>query len=200
MGWPGVVLFALGAGIVTGILGSIPATEGTSFRDIAITYEWWVIFAFIIAANCAKSWECALKTFVFFLISQPVIFAVEVLCGQVTADMALYYYSAFWGPATLFTLPGGFIAYFIQKRNALGVVVLGLGCALQMLLGASHITAMIQTPPFHLLSAVVCFVSAVWMPFLIQKSTKNRIATLAIAVGVTVVLLVLLAMGGRSLV
>ncbi len=199
MGWPGVVLFAIGAGLITGILGSIPATEGTSFRDIAISYEWWVIFAFIIACNCKKGWESALKTFVFFLVSQPLVFAVEVLCGHLGADMALYYYSSIWGPATLFTLPGGFVAYFIQKQNALGPIVLGLGCTLQLFLGVSYTMKAIQTPPFHLLSALVCFASVFVMTFCIQKSTKNRVATLAIAVGVTVLLVALLVLDGRTL-
>ncbi len=200
MGWPGVILFALVAGVVTGILGSIPATEGTSFRDIAIGYEWWVIFAFVIASNCKKNRESALKIFVFFLISQPVIFAVEVLCGHITANMALYYYSSVWGPATLLTLPGGFIAYYIQKQNALGPIVLGLGCMIQLILGVSYAMQVMQTPPFHLLSALVCFASVAVMTFSIQKSTKNRVATLAVAVGVTALLVVLVVATGRSLV
>ncbi len=199
MGWPGVIMFAIGAGLVTGILASIPATDGTSFRDISISYEWWVIFAFIIASNCRKNWESALKTFVFFLISQPLIFAVEVLLGAVVADMAWYYYSCIWGPATLFTLPGGFIAYYIQKQNAIGPIVLGLGCTLQLILGVSYTLKAVQTPPFHLLSALVCFASVAVMTFCIQKSTKNRVATFAIAVGVTVLLVVLLVLDGRTL-
>lgn len=36
MGWLAVILFAVVAGAYTGIVGSIPAAEGTSFKDIAI--------------------------------------------------------------------------------------------------------------------------------------------------------------------
>ena len=39
MGWLAVILFAVVAGAYTGIVGSIPAAEGTSFKDIAISYE-----------------------------------------------------------------------------------------------------------------------------------------------------------------
>ena len=91
MGWLAVILFAVVAGAYTGIVGFIPASEGTSFKDIAISYEWWVIFAVVIASNCTKSWESALKIFVFFLISQPLCFIVEVVFG-LSVDQALYYY------------------------------------------------------------------------------------------------------------
>ena len=57
MGWLAVILFAVVAGAYTGIVGSIPAAEGTSFKDIAISYEWWGIFAVVIASTCTKSWE-----------------------------------------------------------------------------------------------------------------------------------------------
>lgn len=116
MGWLAVILFAVVAGAYTGIVGSIPAAEGTSFKDIAISYEWWVIFAVVIASNCTKSWESALKIFVFFLISQPLCFIVEVVFG-LSVDQALYYYCSIWGPATLLALPGGFIAYLHQQAK-----------------------------------------------------------------------------------
>ena len=51
MGWPVVVVLALVAGAYTGLMGSLPVTEGTSLRDIAITHEWWIVFAFAIATN-----------------------------------------------------------------------------------------------------------------------------------------------------
>ena len=199
MSWPATVLFALGAGLYTAVMNSIPLTEGTSFRDIAVSYEWWVVFAFIIASNCKKGWESALKTFVFFLISQPLIFGVEVLLGTLSADMAWYYYSTIWGPITLLTLPGGFIAHLITRQDALGCIILGLGCAIDCLMGVSYTLRMLSNPPYHLLTAVCCFVAAVVMCYCIQHDNKRRAASLLIALGVTVVFVALVVAGERSL-
>lgn len=180
MTWPVVLIFGLVAGVYTGLMNSIPALANTSFHDIAETHEWWVIFAFVIAANSKKGWQCALKTFVFFLVSQPLCFLTEVLLGAVSADMAMYYYFTNWGPATLFTLPGGFIAFFITRQNPLGWIVLGMGCALQAILGCHHFGVMLKNPPFHLLTVLVCFASIFFMTWQIQRDKKGRIATIAI--------------------
>ena len=200
MSWPIVLVFAVVAGLITGILGSIPATEGTSFRDIAISHEWWVIFAFAIASNSQKNWESALKIFVFFLISQPVVFAIEVLLGQVTADMAIYYYTSIWGPATLATLPGGFLAFYIKKQNPFGWIILGLGNTIQAVYGVHYLASAITTPPFHILTAIVCFASIFIMAFQIQQDRKGRVATLSITAGITLLLAVLLIVSGRTLI
>lgn len=199
MGWPAVVLFGAIAGIYTGIMGSVPALAESSFHDIAVSYEWWVIFAFIIAANCKKSWESALKVFVFFLISQPLCFLTEVALGTLTSDLAIYYYRAIWGPATLFTLPGGFIAFYIGKQNALGCVILGLGNTIQAVMGLHYLGMFIATPPFHLLTTIVCFGSIIVMTLAIQKSAKNRILAFAVALVATTALFALVVMSGRVL-
>ena len=189
MGWLAVILFAVVAGAYTGIVGSIPAAEGTSFKDIAISYEWWVIFAVVIASNCTKSWESALKIFVFFLISQPLCFIVEVVFG-LSVDQALYYYCSIWGPATLLTLPGGFIAYYINRQNVFGSVILGLGNSIQAFLGITYIIQMLGNPPYHLLI----------MTFQIQKDNGNRVISLLVPVVVAVAALVLIRMTGRVIV
>lgn len=181
MSWIATIVFAICAGIYTGIVAIIPATENTSFRDIAISFEWWVIFAFIIASNCKKNWEAALKIFLFFVISQPLIFGVEVLFGYLDADMAIFYYTTNWGPKTLCTLPGGLVAFYISKQNALGATILGLGCSIQAILGAHYFTQAMQSFPNHIISSIVCFASIFIMILSIQKQTRWRIISLAVA-------------------
>ena len=180
MSWIHVIVFAVVAGAWTAAMNMIPITEGTSFRDIAITYEWWLIFAFIIAANCKKSWECALKVFVFFLISQPLIFGLEVVFGGLDAQLAYYYIYSNWGPKIIMTLPGGFIAFFINKQNWLGAIILGLGNAIQAIMGVAYIGEMMKNFPFHILSVIVSFASIFIMVWCIQKEKKFRIASLVV--------------------
>ncbi len=199
MRWLTVVLFALAAGLVTGILASIPSIKQTSLGDITVSYEWWLIFAFVIASNCTKNWESALKTFVFFLISQPLVFAVEVMVGALDIDRAMYFYTTIWGPVTLLTLPGGFIAYYIGKQNVLGSVVLGLGNAIQALMGVHYLAAVIANPPFHLVTAIVCFASIFVMLFQIQSNNRNRAISLLVTVAVSGTLVAYALMSGLTI-
>ena len=131
MRWASVILFSICAGVYTGIVMLIPALNNTSFQDIGTYYEWWLIFAVIIVVNCKSSLEAMLKCFVFFLISQPLVFAVEVVFGPLSLERAIYYYTRIWFPITLLTLPGGFLAYYCKKQNIAGAIVLGMGNTIQ---------------------------------------------------------------------
>ena len=200
MGWPAVVAFAVVAGLYTGAMGSIPATYGTSLRDIAISFEWWVIFEFVIAANCRGVWECGAKTLAFFTISQPVIYAVEILSGGIDPQVALMAYCGTWGPETLLTLPGGMLAHCIRRQDALGAAVLGLGNAIQAFVGLAYVVQMLQNPPFHLLSALVSFASIAVMCLAIQRTRRGRAICLLTTVAAIAAVLVFLRLSGRVIV
>ena len=113
MTWPIVCGFAVIIGIYVGVINQIPIMHDTSFQDVAVTLEWWVLFAVLIVSNCKSAREAGLKCLVFFLISQPVIYLVEL--PAIGLDKALYYYTSIWLPVSLLTLPGGAIA-FLAKR------------------------------------------------------------------------------------
>ena len=76
--WPKTIILAIVIAVYTGLINQIPFLLNTSFRDIAITLEAWMFFAMIIMMNAKSSLDFALKTFIFFLISQPLIYLVEV--------------------------------------------------------------------------------------------------------------------------
>lgn len=57
MRWSHVVGMAILSGIITGVLAQTSFLADTSFSNITVTYEWWV----------------------FFLISQTLVFVVEWL-------------------------------------------------------------------------------------------------------------------------
>lgn len=92
MTWPIVCGFAVIIGVYVGVINQIPILHDTSFQDIAVTLEWWVLFAVLIVSNCKSAWEAGLKCLVFFLISQPVIYLVEL--PAIGLDKALYYYTS----------------------------------------------------------------------------------------------------------
>lgn len=199
MTWLKVILFAILAGVYTGAVMIIPFLKDTSFQDIGVSYEWWVIFAVIIVVNCQKSWEAMLKCFAFFLISQPLVYLVEIVSGNLAFEMGWYYYTTMWLPMTLLTLPGGFIAYFCKKQNVLGGVILGLGNTIQAILAAVYFAMTAKHFPFHLLSGLVCLGSIIVMSFFIQKKWKNRLIAILLPIVLTVAILVLAKANGRVL-
>lgn len=196
MAWIKVILFAVIAGVYTGLVMLVPAFEDTSFQDIGKLYEWWVIFAVIVVVNCKKNWEAMLKCFVFFLISQPIVFAVEVLFNHITADQAIQYYRI-WLIPTILTIPGGFIAFHCKKQNTLGAVVLGLGNTIQLVMGIQYIVKCVSDFPHHILSFLVSVVSIFVMSFAIQKDKKNRLISLILPAILAGLLAILAASTGR---
>lgn len=199
MSWPRVILFAVLAGIYTGAVMLFPALESTSFQDIGIYYEWWVIFAVIIVVNCKKGIEAALKCFVFFLISQPLVYITEIVFGSLTLELAKMYYFSTWLPMTFLTLPGGFIAYFCKKQNLLGSVILGLGNTLMLGMGLFYALNTVRNFPHHLLSALVCFAAVIIMTLSIQKEKKNRALAFILPIVLVAAVAVLAKLTGRVL-
>ena len=199
MSWPVVILFAVVAGAYTGLVGSAKWLDNTSYRDIAVMVEWWVVFAVVIATNCKKPLECMLKIFVFFVISQPLVYLVEVALGATDASMAWMYYTTIWGPRTLLTLPGGLLAFYIKKENPFGGIVMGMTFATQMLMGVSYTLMMVSNPPRHVLSAIFCFASAVVMLVCIQKKPRERVVAMVTAVAIVAGIAAYLMLSGRVL-
>lgn len=181
MTWLKVIIFAVAAGVYTGAVMLIPALKNTSFQDIGVAFEWWVVFAVIIVVNCEKSTEAMLKCFVFFLISQPLVYLVEIIFGSMTFDLAWMYYSGMWLKMTFLTLPGGFIAYYCKKQNLLGSVILGLGNTIEGMMAFYYLICALRNFPSHILSALFSAAAIFVMSFCIQKQNKFR--WLSIAMG-----------------
>lgn len=189
MKWITVILFAVITGIYTGLIMLVPALKETSFQDIGISYEWWVLFAVIIVVNCEKSTEAMIKCFVFFLISQPLVYAVEIVFGNMTLHTAIGYYE-FWFKLTLLCLPGGFLAFYAKKQNLFGSIVLGLGNTILCVMGLDYCVRTKADFPHHLLTAIFCFAAIAVMSIGIQKKGKYRLIS-AIAVPLLITVLIL---------
>jgi len=190
MSWLRVIIFAVIAGVYSGLVMVVPALKDTSFQDIGISYEWWVIFAVIIVVNCAKGWEAALKCFIFFLISQPIIYLVQLPFGHLSFEMAKMYYLKIWLPITFATLPGGFIAWFSKEQSIRGSIVLGLGNTIQAVMAAAYFTKAFSSSGRHILSALVSLASIFVMTFCIQKEKRERIIAMATPVLLLVAILI----------
>ncbi len=112
--WKKLIIFAIITGVYTALMALIPFTKDTSFRDIAIMLEWWIFFGIIIISNSKKPIDSALKCFIFFLISQPLVYLIQVPFSSMGWKLFSYYrYCFYW---TLACLPMGFIGYYINKK------------------------------------------------------------------------------------
>ncbi len=198
MTWWKVVVFAIVIGVIVGLLMCVNAFYDTSFRDIGITHEWWILFAIIVVVNCSKSYEAAFKCFLFFLISQPVIYGTEVLMHHITLQEAIHFYYPNWFIQTLLTLPGGFIAYFCKKQNPFGAIILGIGNTLEVLMGVHYTSAVIKNFPHHLLTAIFCFVVVAITNIYVQKDKKNRLISILTTLVLIALLIIWLIMNNRT--
>lgn len=188
--WPKVIVFAIIAGVYTGVVNQIPALANTSFADIALTYECWVLFAVLVATNCASPLEAGLKTFVFFAISQPVVFLVEV--PTLGFSLAFTYLKAWLIPIVL-TFPGGMLAYLMKRRDWLGAVVVAVAVAFLGCLCAFHMAEAIGAFPRHLLTVVFCLAQMVVYPLVFLDDAKQRALSAVAAVAAVAVTFVLTA-------
>lgn len=197
MTWPVVCLSAAVIGVYVGVINQIPLLYDTSFRDIAVTCEWWVLFAVLIVSNCRSAWEAGLKCLVFFLISQPVIFLVEL--PAIGLDQALYYYVGIWLPISLLTLPGGAIAFCAKRQTVPGAVILGIGNLLVALVGVSYSRQLADSFPRHLLTVLSCVGIIAAMVLGVQKKWWTRLLSLTVTVLLTAAVIIWAALDGRTI-
>ncbi|AWK51631.1 hypothetical protein DIC82_11625 [Clostridium beijerinckii] len=183
--WSRVIIFAVITAVYTAIINLMPFLKETSFQDIAISLECWILFAVFIIVNCKKWWEASLKCFVFFLISQPLIYLIEVPFNSL--GWGIFQYYKYWFIMTVLTLPGATVAFQLKKKNWLSVLVLSVVTIFLSYMTVEYFNSARYNFPHHLLSAVFCLVLAIFLIIILLDKKKYRIAAL------TVVLIVLIA-------
>ena len=183
--WPKLIIFAVASAVVTAVLNEIPILHGTSFADIAIAFECWFLFAIIIITNSKKMIEAVLKCFVFFLISQPLIYLIEVPFEPLGWGVFGYYRR--WFIFTVLTIPGAAIAYLVKKKNLLSVFVLSVATGYCAYAAVTYARSAAADFPRHLLSAIFCAFLSLFFIFVLLDKKMHRILAIAIVVAVTVV-------------
>ena len=77
--WKKLIIFAIIAGVYTAIMAILPMAKDTSFADITITFEVWILFGILIIMNSKLAKDLALKCFVFFNKSTFNIFVASAI-------------------------------------------------------------------------------------------------------------------------
>ena len=194
--WLKLVIFAVAAGIYTGVMALLPITKDTSFADISISFECWVLFGILIIVNSKTPLESALKCFVFFLISQPLVYLVQVPFSD--RGWGLFVYYPTWFMWTLLTIPMGFVGYYMRKEKWWSLLIL---CPMLLFVGYHYFGFFRETISFfpnHLLSAIFCVATMVIYPLFIFNNKTLKIIGLAFSLVIIAAATVLVLSSGRS--
>ncbi|MBR3265272.1 MAG: hypothetical protein IKI61_04855 [Erysipelotrichaceae bacterium] len=182
--WKKLIVFAIIAGLFTAAMAILPATNDTSFEDIAIYLDIWILFGILIIMNSKSPLDSALKCFVFFLISQPLVYLIQVPFSSLGWQIFGYY--KYWFIWTLFTLPMGYIGYYMKKDKWWGLLILA---PILIILGIDYSNYLGKTVylfPHHLLSALFCAVTIAIYPLCIFNDKKVK--TIGIIISILIIL------------
>ncbi len=185
MTWKKVILSAILAGAFTAAM-ALWVPDGNSFHEIAVSFEAWVLFAILIVVNCDTPLDAALKTFVFFLISQPLVYLFQVPFNSM--GFRLFYYYDYWFIWTLLTLPGAYIAWYIRKDNVLAALILCVALVFLILLGMGYLKDTRAYFPRHIVSTVFCFGLVPLLILAILKRKSTRLIAAGICLAAVIVL------------
>ncbi|MBQ3416053.1 MAG: hypothetical protein IJH39_12125 [Clostridia bacterium] len=185
LSWKKLIIFSIIAGAYTAIMAMLPIAKDTSFADITISFEVWILFGIFIIMNSKSAKESSLKCFVFFLISQPLVYLIQDVINH--SNLFLTYYR-FWIIWTICTIPMGFIGYFMKKDKWWGLLIL---IPMLIFLGFHYSGFLGQTIynfPYHFLSALFCIITILLYPICIFSNKKVKVA------GITISALIILIM------
>ncbi len=188
--WPKLIIFAIISGIYTAIMALIPALKNTSFHDISVSFEVWILFGIIIIMNSKSAKDSALKCFIFFLISQPIVYLIQVPFYNEGFEIFRYY--KYWFLWTVVTLPLGYFGYQIKKNNWLSLLIITL---ILLFLGShyyNYLKEMIYSFPCHLLTVLFCLLTMLIYPLCILKNKKQKTTGLIISI-LTIIISTILA-------
>ncbi len=178
--WPKLIILAVIMGIYTAIMALIPILKYTSFHDIAVTYEVWILFGIIIITNSKSAGESALKCFVFFLISQVLVYLIQV---PFTSDgFGIFRYYNYWFIWTVACIPMGYIGYQIKKDKWWSLLII---VPILLFLGVhyyNYLQKVIYNFPYHLLTILFCLITILFYPIVIFKNKKIKLSGVIISV------------------
>lgn len=175
MTWKKVILLAVATAILAAAVLVLPVVKDTSVSYIGVTFECWILFALIIIMNCETPLEAGLKTFVFFLISQPLIYLLQVPFNPL--GWGIFGYYPRWAVWTVLCFPGAMLAWFVKKDKWYSALILAVATCYLSAVCVDFSVGCIRNFPNGLIAAVFCAVLAVVLIFtLLQKKHTRLIA------------------------
>ncbi len=177
-----VLAFAVGTAVLTVVFNICPFFADSSLQDVAVYLDFWILCAVFVISNCGSAKEASLKCFVFFLVSQPLIYLLEV--PFVADGFGIFRYYDYWFKMTLLTIPGAAIAFLIKRGDWLGTAVLSVANAYYAYQSVYYLRRVIIDPPHHALSFAFCMLMIVLFVQIFVREKKQRLAAYTLAAAV----------------
>ena len=174
--WKMIVIGSVVVAFFTALFLIVPVTIHSSLGNIGTYLEFWLFTALLIILNSKKPLEAGLKTFVYFLISQPLIYLFQVPFSFLGWDLFKFYPE--WFVITLFTLPGGFIAYYIKKDNVFSALMVAVAVLFFAISSVEFGYLCIKSFPHNLITTLFCLTNAIVLIPTLLKNKKSRIVAL----------------------
>ena len=187
--WPKLIVTAIIAGLFTAAMAIIPVLHYTSFHAITVTFEVWILFGILIIMNSRNNLDSALKCLVFFLISQPLVYLLQVPFSW--QGWGLFQYYRYWFIWTLLCLPMGFVGYWMKKDKWWGYLIL---LPMIVLTGYSFLIYFPNyqfSMPRYLLISLFCACAMILYPVLIFSNKRIRIVGAALGAVAVIALTVI---------
>ena len=176
--WPKLIIAAVIAGVLTAVIAMIPALRNTSFISITTTFEVWVLFGIIIIMNSKSNLDSALKCFVFFLISQPLVYLIQIPFSSLGWQLFGYY--KYWFIWTLLCFPMGFVGYWMKKDKWWGYLILLPMIVLTAMSYATYFSDFLFYMPRFILVSVFCAAAVILYPVALFKNKIIKIVGAAV--------------------
>lgn len=188
LSWLTVIVAAVATGAYTAVMAMLPLVQDTSFQTIAVSFEAWILFGIIIIMNAKSNLDSALKCFVFFLISQPLVYFLQILLGG--QGWGLFRYYKIWFIWTLLCLPMGYIGYFIKKDKWWGYLILLPMIGLTALSYYDYLSSFTFCRPHYILTSIFCAAAMILYPIALFRNKKiqttGAVISILLFVGITV--------------
>ncbi len=187
--WPKVIIAAVIAGVFTAVIAIFPVFLYTSFHAITVSFEVWVLFGIMIIMNSKSNLDAALKCFVFFLISQPLVYLIQVPFSSM--GWGLFGYYPYWFIWTVLCFPMGFVGYYMKKNKWWGYLIL---LPMIVLTGDSYMLYFSDFQfayPRYILIVLFCAAAMILYPVAVFHDKRIRIAGAAIGAAAVIVLTVI---------
>ena len=134
--------------------------------------------------NSEKPLDSALKCFIFFLISQPLIYLIQDVLNGSKLFMTYYRNWVLW---TVACLPMGFIGHYMKKDKWWGIIILLPMLALLFIHYYGFLSELFFTFPVNLISTLFCLITMIVLPIAIFDNKIGKYIGLAISVILVIV-------------
>lgn len=189
LSWPKILIFAIVSGIYTALVCIFPQVKDTSLHTIAVSFEVWILFGIFIIMNSKSNMDAALKCFVFFLISQPLVYLLQVPFS--TLGWGIFQYYKRWLIWTILCLPMGYIGYYIKKDKWWGYIILLPMIALTASSYRQYLSKFTFCYPYYILISFFCAGAMLVYPNVLFNNKKIKTAGTIVSALLIIVLTVI---------